>query len=254
MKITFKNKYDFVCGIGHYCGTATYLKRHFLRRASGPFDWIGESPAGLLKSAELIATDFRDFMLRDNLVLLDHPAGEHDDMKNDYYRDEGTGILLYHDFPAGKSLDETYAQVRAKYDRRIARFYELARAGATLLIFQTYTTKPSNEEMKSALAMLRGKLGPKVDLLVLQNDSTRGKLEFEEIESGLYSVRGHFHRPDIHWLIGDYPQLDKIYGSIPCRGKFSRRIGKLVAKIITSLHFSKEARRAARARLRGGAS
>lgn len=252
MKTTFKHTYDFVCGIGHYCGTATYLKRHFLRRASGPFDWIGESPAGLLKSAELIATDFRDFMLRDNLVLLDHPAGEHDDMKNDYYRDEGTGILTYHDFPFGKSLDETYPQVRAKYDRRIARFYELARAGATLLIFQTHTTKPTDDEMKRALAMLREKLGQKVDLLVLQNDAEREELDFEEIESGLYSVRGPFHRPDIHWLIGDYPHLDKIYGAIPCRGKLARRIGKIVAQITTSLHFSKEARRAARARMRGG--
>lgn len=255
LKITFKHTYDFVCGIGHFCGTATYLRRHCLRRASGPLDWNGEAPSGLVGQAELIRNDFKSFLKFENLTKLDHPEGEHDDMKNDYYRDEATGILLYHDFQAGVPLAETYPKARATYDRRIARFYRMvADSRHTLLVYHTRFEHLTDEKVMAALRILREKLGEKVDVLVIENVDGMEKVDAREPMPGAFYVRGFFNKWDIDWLIGDYPQLDKIYGSIPCRGKFSRRIGKLVAKITTSLHFSKEARRAARASLRGALS
>ena len=251
MKVAFRHPYDFVCGIGHYCATATYLKRHFLRAASGPLDWIGESPEGLRKSVELIATDFKDFLRECNLVLLDHPAGAHDDLENDYYRDTATGMLVYHEFAAGEPLSETFPAVRSKYDRRIARFYRLAQSGRTLLVFQTYTSHPAEVDLLEAIRRLRERLGEQTDLLVIESIANQEQPTFEELEAGLYLARGNFHRPEIHWLIGDYPILDRVYSAIPYRGKLRLRFRKAFGKIVSSFHFSKEARHRARAKFQG---
>ena len=251
MKVAFRHKYDFVCGIGHYCATATYLKRHFLRAASGPLDWIGESPDGLMRSVELIATDFGHFLQERDLILLEHPKGEHDDMENDYYCDVATGMLVYHEFAAGKPLAETLPTVRAKYERRIARFYWSAQAGRTLLVFQTHSSHPVEADLFEAIRRLREKLGEQTDLLVIEDVKGQAQLTFMELGDGLYRVQGHFHRPEIHWLIGDYPALDKIYGAIPYRGKLRLRFRKTFGKIVSSFHFSKEARCRARAKFQG---
>lgn len=249
----FRKTYDFVAVIGHFCGTATYLRRHFLRRASGPLDWNGEAPSGLVGQAELIRDDFKSFMKIENLTKLDHPEGEHEDMKNDYYRDEATGILLYHDFQAGIPLAEAFPKARATYDRRISRFYQMtAESRRTLLVYHTRSEHLTDEKVMAALRILREKLGEKVDVLVIENVDGMEKVDAREPMPGAFYVRGFFNKWDVDWLIGDYHVLDKIYGAIPFRFKQIRRLQRVFIKFISNLHLTKAGRRAARDRLMVG--
>lgn len=245
----FPNKYDFVCSAGHFCGTASYLKRHHLRQASGPLDWNGESPSGLPGIVDIICTDFRDFLRFESLTKLEHPVGEHEDMKNEYYRDGGTGNLFYHDFAYGVPLAETYPEVRRTYDRRIARFYSMvAAARRTLLVFHTRIARVNPEQVVTALSRLRGRLGTHTDLLVIEHEATMPVPTFCEVAEGAYYAKGNFNRTEIDWLLGDYPVLDRLYGAIPFRHKRLRLLYRELCKILASLHFSREARHLARER------
>ena len=245
----FPNTYDFVCSMGHYCGTASYLRRHHLRRASGPLDWNGESPAGLPGTVEIICTDFKDFLRFENLTKLEHPTGEHDDMSNEYCRDEGTGNVFYHDFAYGVPLSETYPEVRRTYDRRIARFYGMVSAARrTLLIFHTIHDHPGPEGTVQALSRLRGRLGDRVDLLVIEHEEGAASPAFREVTPGAYYAKGHFFRAEVHWLLGDHTVLDRLYGAIPLRHKRLLRLKRMLGRLFASLHLSREARHRARRR------
>ena len=226
-------RYDFVSSIGHYCGAAMYMRRHCLRSMSGPLDWVGEDPGGLANHVDIICRDFSGFLERARLELLVNPRSEHDDLACDYYRDEGTGMLVYHDFPTGVPLDESYEGVRAKFDRRIRRFYEtVAAARHVLLIFQTKTQKLAEPEVASAAARLREKLGSHVDLLVIESVPGMAGLDVRELSPGVDYARGWLFRPEKHWVLGDRDLSDRVYSRIRCRGRLKRRMQKRFRKWI----------------------
>ena len=226
-------RYDFVSSIGHYCGAAMYMRRHCLRSMSGPLDWVGEDPGGLANHVDIICRDFRGFMDKANLIPLVNPRTAIDDLANDYYRDGGTGILTYHDFPTGVSLDESYGNVRARFDRRIRRFYEtVAAARHVLLIFQTKTQKLTEPEVASAAARLREKLGSHVDLLVVESVPGMAGLDVQELSPGVDYARGWLFRPEKHWIMGDRDLYDRIYSRIRCKGRLKRRMQKRFRKWI----------------------
>lgn len=246
MGISFEGTYDFVCGIGHYCVTASYLKRHCLRTASGPFDWHAQEKDALLSNVALIETDFRDFLKQDALVKFDKSSDELNNTDKDFYRDETTGISFYHDFPRGVDLKDSYPAVRAKYDRRIARFYEHAKFGRTLLIYHTRTDSVSDEVLVEALSRLRQKLSPQVDLLVIQWDRMREDIGWERVTDGGYRASGPLFAEDVRNLLGNTKLCDKIYGAIPFRGKWRQRLRRFFLKLRGSLRLSRSARHLAR--------
>ena len=244
-------KYDFVCSFGHYCVTASYLKRHYLRAFSGPVDWCAQDPGGLADYVRLVCTDFEGFLSKSSLERFVNSRSTHDDLDCDYYRNRENGFMFLHDFPAGVPLDESYGAVRAKYDRRIRRFYRMARSGRTLLVFQTRSSSPSSEEIVDALADLRRKLGEGVDLLVVEDVPGLEKPSFAELSSGAYHVRCWHYRPECDWLLGDTSLCDRIYGAIRCKGKFRIWARKRLLKLRAAFHLTSERRRAARKALLG---
>lgn len=226
-------RYDFVSSIGHYCGAAMYMRRHCLRSMSGPLDWVGEDPGGLANHVDIICREFRGFMDKVNLISLVNPRSGHDDLGCDYYRDEGTGMVVYHDFPTGVSLDESYGGIRAKYDRRIARFYEtVADSRHVLLVYHTRFETLDEAKVSAAASDLRAKLGGHVDLLVLESVTKMPDLSVRELSPGVTYARGWFFRPELHWVLGDIGLCDRVYGRIRCKGQLKRRMQKRFRKWI----------------------
>lgn len=220
-----KIRYDSVFAIGHYCGTAMYMIRHGLRAMSGPLDWIGGDPNGFANHVNLICRDFAGFMPIDRLVPVPNRHGPDDDPVHDYYRDDATKMLIYHDFPAGVPPAESYAEVRARFDRRIARFYATVRAARhALLIYHTIWESLDAAAVAEAARRLREKLGAGVDLLVIEHVKDATEVEERELSPGVDYVRGPFFRPETHIVLGDRALGDRIYGRIRCRGRLRRRI------------------------------
>jgi len=228
--------YDFVCSVGHYCAAAMYLRRHDLRSMSGPLDWVGMEPDGLAVSLRLLGDGFRGFLERSTLKPLPDRA-RYGDGVHDCYLDEGTGMLVYHDFPCGVPFDEAYAAVRAKYDRRVARLHRKLKAcRRALLVFQTITEHPDVSQGAPALERLRARY-PKtqIDLLVIEHVEGLAEVEESCPVSGVRHFRGPFHRPEVHKVLGDIALCDRIYAGIRCRGATSVRLRHRFERFLSRL-------------------
>lgn len=250
-------KYDFVCSIGHYCATAMYLKRHHLRQMSGPLDWVGRGENGFETHLRLISTDFEGFLRKEALVVYrnQHLAGV-DDMKHDYYLDSGTGMYVFHDFPSGVPLDESYPEVRRKYDRRIARFYATVKASKrTLFVYHTRDERLDVRTIVERMADVRRRFaGSNVDLLVIETVSGTDGFVMDELSPGIYHVKaGLFEHPDSR-VLGNLALGDRIYSLIRCRGLWWNRLRPKILKPLIRFRvafvFGREARREAFDRLK----
>jgi len=168
-------RFDFICSLGSSCLCATSLRDAGLRLSSGPFDWVlGPS---LKDRVKLIADDFAGWFEREDLEFIGNP----EKFEHDSYANRRTGYTFPHEFDCGKPLDECYPAVRAKYDRRIARFYERIRASRRVLLVwlenPVVDDRPSDGDVAASLKVLAGKFpGVEVELLVVDRapDDTNG--------------------------------------------------------------------------------
>ena len=108
-------RYENVISLGYFCGVAIELEKMGLRNQSYPFDWL--ITANFEKVLEFIENGFVGFLEYDNLY-------QEASVYHQYYFDAVNNIHFYHDFSQYASLKEQFAEVKAKYARRIARFYE----------------------------------------------------------------------------------------------------------------------------------
>ena len=115
-------KYDIIYSIGRDCACASYLQQNGLRLTSGPFDWL--TNAGFEDRFTLMLNGFEDFLNQKYLKKMPKPTQFPADKNNDYYENIKNNLYFWHDFPADKSFDEAYPEVKLKYERRIKRFYE----------------------------------------------------------------------------------------------------------------------------------
>lgn len=134
-------QYDLIFSIGRACACSQSLRRAGLQLLSLPWDWISINPnpdgPDLLNRVEIMEAGFSDMMNKEDLVFVSHHAAN----GKDQYRNTRYNIVIPHDFPRDVPLDESYPAVKAKYDRRIARFKKLA-AEAKTGILAVYMDTP----------------------------------------------------------------------------------------------------------------
>ena len=244
--------YDFVCSVGHYCATAMYLQRHCLRRMSGPLDWVGRGVNGFEIHMNLVCTDFKGFLRKESLIAQrNRRRPEIDDMTHDYYLDSATGMYVFHDFPSRIPLDESYPEVRRKYDRRIARFYATVKASKrTLFVYHTRDERLDDQAIVERMAAVRNRFaGSTVDLLVIENVPGMDGFSVGEPAPGIYHVRaGLFEHPN-NRVLGDLALGDRVYSLVKCRNEWWNRLRpKLLKPLIrlrTAFVIGREARHAA---------
>lgn len=101
--------YDNCISLGWFCGTASSMSLHGLRSCSGPFDWYYSDLNAVL---EVIENDFSDFLLRENLQVVDDKPKEFFDTKYGFYYN--------HDIK--ENFEQEYFIIFKKYHRRVKRF------------------------------------------------------------------------------------------------------------------------------------
>ena len=254
LKSMLSAKYDFVCSVGSDCGCAWHLATNRLRPASYPLDWVGTELIGIEGVAALIDRDFKGFFNPENLERNPNPPrGPMDDHKHDYYCDRGAGIIAVHDFPTGVPLEESYPAVKAKYDRRIDRFYRTIRAsGRVLLVYWTWRVYSEPEAIRKAAEILRAKFPEqRVDLLVMRNADVP-ELRPEILGDGVFAIDGAFHPAGGHPAYGDLELNRRVFSRIRLRGKRRRILREWFAharmKFVSAFIFNREKRHAYRER------
>lgn len=227
MELPLDGPYDVVVGLGQTCANAAYMSRWNLRAWSGPFDWLYGQDVGLKRCVELVASDFFGFMRQESLRPIENPRTSRDDLRCDYYEDVGTGYRFFHDFPRDVPLAVSYPQVRAKYDRRIARLYRRVREGRrSLFVYWARFESISDSDMQEVAARLRAKFaGRHVDLLIVEHSETgAGISEVRSFSKGVVRVRGRFYDSGASLDMGNLKLNAAVYSSIP-RAFCLRRMG-----------------------------
>lgn len=120
-KFIVKN-WDNIINLGDHCSSALFLAFFKLRKFSSPFDWIAGiseysiSNGRFHKVSEILLDEFKDFFRYEDFEILDNNDIKHLNLIN-----KNNGYLFGHDFPIGKSIEQSYVDVKQKYDRRIER-------------------------------------------------------------------------------------------------------------------------------------
>jgi len=137
-----KGEYDGIFSLGELCYISILLEKNGIRPYSGVLDWMGSY--GLSNVNRLLRNRFEGFMDRHQIECIG-TAGE----KLYLVKDKTYDILSNHDFFIAQNdpkLLEAYPSVKAKYDRRVARFLEKVDTSKRLLLSAAagHTKKSNN--------------------------------------------------------------------------------------------------------------
>lgn len=118
-------KYDFIFSIGRACACSQALRKAGLQLLSLPWDWLALRPdpdgPDLHIRLQIMENGFSDWLQQEDLVFVSN----HAENGKAQYRNKRYNIIHPHDFPRDVPLEESYPEVKAKYDRRTARFQRL---------------------------------------------------------------------------------------------------------------------------------
>ncbi len=123
-----KDEYDLIFSLGELCSCTQTLRMTGLQLFSYPFDWLGGS--SFMGKCQILATRFARYIDREDLEF----SYEERSIRCRAYHNKHNDIIFNHDFPKELSLDESYPQVREKYDRRIRRLLSSIEGSADVLI------------------------------------------------------------------------------------------------------------------------
>lgn len=163
-----QKKYDIVYSIGRDCACATYLIQSGLRLASGPFDWL--TNASFEDRFVLMLNDFQYFLDKEYMKQMLKPTQISVDKNNDYYENTKTNLYFWHDFPADKTFDDVYSDVKQKYERRINRFYNNIKNKKRVLLvwFSMYHQTPDSVVLELCNRFSK-KMEKSIDFLIIEH-------------------------------------------------------------------------------------
>jgi len=194
--VKMKKQYDLIVSIGAACPCTTALRAQHLQDFSYPFDWLFGST--LSTRADILVNDFKGWFDKEDLTFV----REVPDVNGMCYMNNKTGLCYNHDFKKDKTFDAQYPEIKAKYDRRIARLLEKAETAENILL--VYIEKPNcteqvpDNELLKIEKVLQKRFGNKVDLLYLfrNTDSFKNKTDV-------------FVSPHVRKVIFDYQLFTK---------------------------------------------
>lgn len=134
------NKYDEVVSLGYGCQVAWQLETHGYRKTAYPFDWFHTSFDSLIR---FMQNKGDLFFAWDKISVLGPYPG---DSTRLHIVDLLYGIHSYHDFIAMPAMGN-HLEVKAKYDRRIKRFFELLHSDKKVLFVREGFSRAQVEQL-----------------------------------------------------------------------------------------------------------
>ena len=162
-------RYDLVFSIGSSCPCSEQVRNAGLQHLSFPGDWTGGP--GFAERIEDLADGFTRLMSSPGDLVADGEVL--DDGRHLNLVDAGTGYHYAHDFPVGRSVEESFREVRAKYVRRTERLMSLLGMSRRVLLVwmgeSRHRAHVSDGEIASARKLLAARWpGVVFDFLVLE--------------------------------------------------------------------------------------
>lgn len=249
-------KYDFICSIGEDCACTSYLKNFNLRTTSSPFDWL--TKADFETRINLIINNFENFLNIEDLKLLQKDINIENDNKCDYYHNIKTNFYFYHDFPINIKLEQSFQDVKEKYNRRIERFYYNINNNKNILFIWWSRDKIiSNDILINSYNKLQNKFKlNNINLLIFENNFDKCDIEYNHINDNILKVISNFafYKNEKDITIGNKIQSNKVFSQIKLKIILWKYILNNIIKYFcyifcSILFFNKQLRRSIRSKL-----
>ena len=162
------DKYDIIYSLGAGCGCTMLMDYEGLRTFAGPFDWVRTDKRGLDQAFALMMNDFADFFNYEDFKVRTDPKPV--DPLCHAYENIKTSYIFFHDFPKEKPMEESFAAVKKKYERRIERFYRLiSERKRVLLVWYSFTNNTSDEDVVRLCGEFCRKMNKTIDFLIIEH-------------------------------------------------------------------------------------
>ena len=212
----FKNKFDLIVSLGEDCACTSYLRRFNLQDYTFPFDWL--TRASFTTRIDLICNNFENFLRKENIYKLGFPYNTRINCEHADYEDKKLEFNFYHDFNKNLEFTDAFNDVKNKYNRRIARFYNLAEnSNKILFVWWDRSNKIESDTIIESYKRLSNKF-PKKDvylLLIFYSEiENHTSLENEHIYiakyNNLYNIKDHSYNDTLGNTLNNYRLFKKI--------------------------------------------
>lgn len=169
-------QWDAVVSIGGTCQVAYQIKRLGLRAFSGPFDWLFSTEPDMV--TEVLDKDFEGWLLRENL---------HEEPSQTECRriiDDKYHMIHQHIFPADRTYEESYDDVKKIVDRRVGRFLSFKEGNKDILFVRTNLT---SEEAKMMGEVIERRYGANAYLLVMNHTKDHEVRMLPQVRENVFS-------------------------------------------------------------------
>ena len=190
-----------------------------------------------MRSIELICTNFKDFINEQDLYIYSDNREEEKDPYIIVYN-SFNGMRYRHDFPKGKTITESYSEVKEKYDRRIKRLMDLINSDKKVcFVFYSGVAKLPKAGIMYSTEMFY-KIFPKrnVDFLILQNDLDIGdEVVYEELSDNIRHI-SFYNGPYSEDFQGNIYNISLRIKQVSCAVVTNSKPKKFLAQRLNSIY------------------
>lgn len=168
------DKYDFVFSLGEACPCSQVIRSLNLQNASFPFDWL--YGGNIETRTKLLISNFKNFLNKEDLCCV---GQRYSPEPCNIYINKKNSIVFNHDFAIDQTLEDSFLNVRKKYDRRIQRLYDrINNANKILVVYiENPMTKSESRKIKPLIVDCYNKISQrfpsKIFRLVYLNNRQR---------------------------------------------------------------------------------
>ena len=193
-----KPTYDLVLGLGTACSCTETIRAAGLQFLSLPFDWITpfDHKGDLRRRAACICNGFPGWLRKEDFRCL----GDLSTTGRVRYLNENLNFYFLHDFPEDKPVAEAFDDVRAKYERRIARLLKLLQSAKRVLLVRldlpAFDIQTPPDDCRFARMRLAERFPQTTfDVVLFQPDAgkTFENRAVEELEPGFLRIAFDYH-------------------------------------------------------------
>jgi len=167
--------FDAIISLGGNCQIAFQLNINGLRHYSLPFDyWI----TPFMSLYNLLENKFVHFLDKENFIF--SPPNE---TSSSWVVDSLYGVIMIHDFKLDVDFLKDYEMVRAKFERRIDRFYTVLSKSNYVLFIRNWITKDEAIALDELLGRLFPHLSYRLVVLSSSEESFSTDWGFDRIKN-----------------------------------------------------------------------
>ena len=182
--------------LGGTCSIAYQLKKYNLRKAAYPFDWVRIN--NFSKLIQLIENNFDNFFL--DYKLIEFSKNFKVNNVNGSYIYKNEFCKFYHDFDS-EINEKNFLLFKAKYLRRINRFYEKIKSSKKILFIREEIGNLSENKIKNFIKIVLN-LNPKLEfkLKIITITKKYEKINLPNVEIFFSNKKvTDWRRPELDW-------------------------------------------------------